>query len=163
MRSMLTMLGIIIGIGAIIAIFSIIEGNTENTKRQLIGGNNNTIKVVYDKKSSIDPSIPEKSQAQKPSYIPFMGEDVLSKIKEIPGVKNALMTYGTDEKIYYLSQKSSGKVQAVSQSVADIKQQRLLEGEGFDSEAFKIKSKWPIWKRRSMTPSFPMGMASVSM
>ena len=50
MRSMLTMLGIIIGIGAIIAIFSIIEGNTENTKRQLIGGNNNTIKVVYDKK-----------------------------------------------------------------------------------------------------------------
>ena len=40
MRSMLTMLGIIIGIGAIIAIFSIIEGNTENTKRQLIGGNN---------------------------------------------------------------------------------------------------------------------------
>ncbi|CEL90084.1 ABC transporter permease [Streptococcus sanguinis] len=53
MRSMLTMLGIIIGIGAIIAIFSIIEGNTENTKRQLIGGNNNTIKVVYDKKSAI--------------------------------------------------------------------------------------------------------------
>ena len=124
MRSMLTMLGIIIGIGAIIAIFSIIEGNTENTKRQLIGGNNNTIKVVYDKKSSIDPTIPEKSQAQKPSYIPFMGEDVLAKIKEIPGVKNALMTYGTDEKIYYLSQKSSGKVQAVSQSVADITQQR---------------------------------------
>ena len=50
MRSMLTMLGIIIGIGAIIAIFSIIEGNTENTKRQLIGGSNNTTRKA--------PSIP---------------------------------------------------------------------------------------------------------
>ncbi len=81
MRSMLTMLGIIIGIGAIIAIFSIIEGNTENTKRQLIGGSNNTIKVVYDKKNVIDPSIPEKAQAKKPGYIPFMGEDILNKIR----------------------------------------------------------------------------------
>ena len=92
MRSMLTMLGIIIGIGAIIAIFSIIEGNTENTKRQLIGGSNNTIKVVYDKKNVIDPSIPEKAQAKKPGYIPFMGEHILKKIREIPGVKNALLT-----------------------------------------------------------------------
>lgn len=50
MRSILTMLGIIIGIGAIIAIFSIIEGNTENTKRQLIGGSNNTINIVFNKK-----------------------------------------------------------------------------------------------------------------
>ena len=72
MRSMLTMLRIIIGIGAIIAIFSIIEGNTKNTKRQLIGGNNNTIKVVYDKKSAIDPTIPEKSQAQKPMPVGLM-------------------------------------------------------------------------------------------
>ena len=157
MRSMLTMLGIIIGIGAIIAIFSIIEGNTENTKRQLIGGSNNTIKVVYDKKSAIDPSIPEKSQAQKPSYIPFMGEDVLSKIKEIPGVKNALMTYGADEKIYYLSQKSSSKVQAVSQSVADIKQQRLLEGEGFDSEAFKNQEQVTYLEKSLYDTLFPKG------
>ena len=157
MRSMLTMLGIIIGIGAIIAIFSIIEGNTENTKRQLIGGNNNTIKVVYDKKSAIDPTIPEKSQAQKPSYIPFMGEDVLSKIKEISGVKNALLTYGTDEKIYYLSQKSSGKIQAVSQTAADIKQQRLLEGEGFDSEAFKNQEQVTYLEKSLYDSLFPKG------
>ena len=102
MRSMLTMLGIIIGIGAIIAIFSIIEGNTENTKRQLIGGSNNTIKVVYDKKNVIDPSFPEKAQAKKPAYIPFMGEETLNKIREIPGVKDAVLTYGTDDKIYHL-------------------------------------------------------------
>lgn len=64
MRSILTMLGIIIGIGAIIAIFSIIEGNTENTKRQLIGGSNNTINIVFNKKSSIDPKFPDKSNAK---------------------------------------------------------------------------------------------------
>ncbi len=34
---------------------SIIEGKYRNTKRQLIGGSNNTIKVVYDKKNVIGP------------------------------------------------------------------------------------------------------------
>ncbi len=51
---MLTMLGIIID-RCHHCYLSIIEGNTENTKRQLIGGSNNTIKVVYDKKNVIDP------------------------------------------------------------------------------------------------------------
>lgn len=50
MRSVLTMLGVIIGIVAIISIFSIIGGNTEKMKREMIGGNNNTMNIQYDKK-----------------------------------------------------------------------------------------------------------------
>lgn len=51
MRSILTMLGVIIGIAAIISIFSIIEGNTANMKKEMIGGSNNTMEVEYDKKA----------------------------------------------------------------------------------------------------------------
>ena len=36
LRSLLTMLGIIVGIASIISIVSIINGNTENMKKQLI-------------------------------------------------------------------------------------------------------------------------------
>ena len=157
MRSMLTMLGIIIGIGAIIAIFSIIEGNTENTKRQLIGGSNNTIKVVYDKKNVIDPSFPEKAQAKKPAYIPFMGEETLNKIREIPGVKDAVLTYGTDDKIYHLEQKTSGKVQAVSQNFSDVKKMRIVEGADFSDPAFKNQEQVTYLEKSLYDSLFPQG------
>ncbi|MBR6718403.1 MAG: ABC transporter permease [Oscillospiraceae bacterium] len=44
-RSFLTMLGIIIGIAAIIAIVSIIEGTNEMIKKNLIGAGNNTVQI----------------------------------------------------------------------------------------------------------------------
>ena len=43
MRSFLTMLGIIIGIAAIIAIVSTIKGTNEQIKENLIGSGDNTI------------------------------------------------------------------------------------------------------------------------
>ncbi len=44
-RSFLTMLGIIIGIAAIIAIVSTIEGTKETIKKNLIGAGNNTVQI----------------------------------------------------------------------------------------------------------------------
>lgn len=157
MRSLLTMLGIIIGIGAIIAIFSIIEGNTENTKRQLIGGSNNTIKLVYDKKSAIDPDVPAKAQTRKPAYIPFMGEEVLERIKATPGVKNALISYQSDDKIYHLSQKSSGKIQAVSKNIAEIRRMKILEGVDFSDPAFQDQEQVTYLDKTLYDSLFPQG------
>ena len=45
MRSFLTMLGIIIGIAAIIAIVSTIKGTNEQIKENLIGSGENTVEV----------------------------------------------------------------------------------------------------------------------
>ena len=45
MRSFLTMLGIIIGIAAIIAIVSTIKGTNEQIKENLIGSGENTVNV----------------------------------------------------------------------------------------------------------------------
>ncbi len=68
MRSFLTMLGIIIGIAAIISIVSTIKGTNEQIKNNLIGSGNNTVTVqmsqggetydIYDS-SSIPKGIPE--------------------------------------------------------------------------------------------------------
>ena len=46
MRSLLTMLGIIIGIGSIIAIVSTIQGTNDQLREQLIGSGNNTVRVT---------------------------------------------------------------------------------------------------------------------
>ena len=45
-RSLLTMLGIIIGIASIIAIVSTIKGTNEQIKNNLIGAGNNTVTVA---------------------------------------------------------------------------------------------------------------------
>ena len=45
MRSFLTMLGIIIGIAAIIAIVSTIQGTNKQIEKNLIGSGSNTVKV----------------------------------------------------------------------------------------------------------------------
>ena len=47
LRSFLTMLGIIIGIAAIIAIVSTIKGTNEQIKKNLIGSGTNTTTVAY--------------------------------------------------------------------------------------------------------------------
>ena len=71
MRSFLTMLGIIIGIAAIIAIVSTIKGSNEQIKNNLIGSGNNTVSVslsqggealTYYDASLIPKGIPPVSQ-----------------------------------------------------------------------------------------------------
>ena len=47
MRSLLTMLGIIIGIAAIIAIVSTIKGTSEQIKENLVGSGNNIVNVIH--------------------------------------------------------------------------------------------------------------------
>ena len=74
MRSFLTMLGIIIGIAAIIAIVSTMKGTNEQIKKNLIGTGNNTVEVplsqggdpyyIYDA-YSIPKGIPQVSDATK--------------------------------------------------------------------------------------------------
>ena len=46
MRSFLTMLGIIIGIAAIIAIVSTIQGTNEQIKQNLVGSGDNTVEIA---------------------------------------------------------------------------------------------------------------------
>ena len=47
MRSFLTMLGIIIGIAAIISIVSTIKGTNEEIKNSLVGSGSNTVNVLF--------------------------------------------------------------------------------------------------------------------
>ena len=77
MRSLLTMLGIIIGIAAIIAIVSTMKGTNEQIKQNLIGTGNNTVEVpltqggelyvMYD--SSVPQGIPQVSKETRQAIL----------------------------------------------------------------------------------------------
>ena len=53
MRSVLTMLGIIIGIASIITIVSTIQGTNEQIKENLIGAGNNVVTVQLNKEGRV--------------------------------------------------------------------------------------------------------------
>ena len=84
LRSMLTMLGIIIGIASIISIVSTIQGTNEQIKQNLIGGGNNTVDIELYR---ADEKIQVSDYEQAPSGVPTITDDILKEIKDVDGVE----------------------------------------------------------------------------
>ena len=85
LRSFLTMLGIIIGIAAIIAIVSTIEGTNEQIKQNLIGSGSNTVEIeLYQNDWSY-----EIEYNGIPYGVPQISDSVMESIRAIDTVKSA--------------------------------------------------------------------------
>ena len=97
MRSFLTMLGIIIGIAAIIAIVSTIKGTNEQIKQNLIGSGNNVVNVKLSQDGY------EIDAGQVPYGTPVMTSDILEEVKAIENVENAsfYVSRSYADSIYY--------------------------------------------------------------
>lgn len=79
MRSFLTMLGIIIGIAAIIAIVSTIKGTNEQIKQNLIGAGDNSVTVQLHQGDSSY----EMEYNGVPDGVPVVSKEVLEEIREV--------------------------------------------------------------------------------
>ena len=89
MRSFLTMLGIIIGIAAIIAIVSTIKGTNEQIKENLIGSGENTVEVsLYQGEWEY-----EMDYNGVPQGVPLVTDEVMSDIKDLDHVVNASVLF----------------------------------------------------------------------
>lgn len=86
MRSFLTMLGIIIGIAAIIAIVSIIQGTNEQIKQNLIGSGTNTVTVQLMKDGW---PLAESGVSMSADQIPVLSEDTRQQLLTQPGAEGA--------------------------------------------------------------------------
>ena len=85
LRSFLTMLGIIIGIAAIIAIVSTIEGTNQQIKQNLIGSGSNTVDIqLYQNDWPMDLSYNEP-----PYGVSRISDDVLKEIRSLDEVQSA--------------------------------------------------------------------------
>ena len=106
LRSFLTMLGIIIGIAAIIAIVSTIKGTNEQIKKNLIGSGTNTTTVQLTESGNY----PAEMEYGIPKGIPVLDDAMREQLVELSHVKDAslYMSRTQVDYIYYNSTVLSG-------------------------------------------------------
>ena len=135
MRSFLTMLGIIIGIGAIIAIVSTIQGTNEQIKQNLVGAGNNTVTVqLYQ-----DEWTYEMDYNGIPDGVPVISDDTMQQILATDGVEDAsryTSRQGYDTVCYGNISLSGGYVMGIDQNYLDTCSYAVKEGRGFDSNDY---------------------------
>ena len=100
LRSLLTTLGIIIGIAAIIAIVSTIQGTNEQIRKNLIGSGTNTVNVRLVESGDWDYDM---AYSSIPSGIPVLDSEMRENLNDIDHVEDAsLYTVRTAvDYIYY--------------------------------------------------------------
>lgn len=95
MRSALTMLGIIIGIAAIIIIVSIINGASAQLKKEMVGDSTNTVMVaLYSKDDSY--SAYNASDFGTIPGVTTIPEEAVNEVKELDGITDAAVLYSHD-------------------------------------------------------------------
>ena len=93
LRSELTMLGIIIGIGSIIAIVSTIKGTNEQIKKNLVGAGNDAVNVqLYQGDWPID-----LQYQSLPDGVPEISDETLQEVVELPEVETASLYHTRNE------------------------------------------------------------------
>ena len=127
LRSLLTMLGIIVGIASIISIVSIINGNTENMKKQLIGGDTNSMRIEYDARSAFLAGETGKND-RLPDYAPQLSEGDLQHLLTIAHAKNVSLFHEANMTVYQRDQKTDTIVLGMDSSFFEILPHTILAG-----------------------------------
>jgi putative ABC transport system permease protein len=107
LRSALTMLGIIIGVGSIIIIVAIGQGGEAALKSQFAASGNNTIEINF---------IPDSDDpfAMTTDQLPVFTEDNIFQLRKIPEVKHVITTNSSMEMLTVNEQSISTQVLGVT-------------------------------------------------
>lgn len=139
-RSFLTMLGIIIGIAAIIAIVSTIKGTNEQIKNNLIGSGSNTVNVsLYQGEYQMD-----LQYQQVPNGLPVISADVKKKLGDIKNAKSVTLYRQRNycDSIYYMNTSlEGGSVYGVDEDYFSTAGYRIKSGKGFGKNDYDGKLK----------------------
>ena len=137
LRSLLTMLGIIIGIASIIAIVSTIVGTNEQIKENLIGSGNNVVNVTLKQ----DKSDYEMQYNGLPKGVSVISEDTRQSLKKLEGVKEVSLyrsrTYA--DSVYYRNSAFNGNLLGIDSHYFTVNDYAITYGRGFtdfDNKSF---------------------------
>lgn len=134
LRSLLTILGVIIGIASIIAIVSIVEGTNQKLEKNLIGAGNNVTTVSLSQNGW-----PMDVSGGLPAGVPMISETELEQIRELAGVEagTAYVSRQAWNSVFYLDRPLSyGTVYGIGDSFFDTMEYHLSRGREFTAEDF---------------------------
>ena len=129
MRSVLTMLGIIIGIASIITIVSTIQGTNEQIKENLIGAGNNVVTVEpYQNGQQMD-----FSWNSVPQGIRQITEDTRQELEKISGVEKVSLYYSRSysQTLFYQNTQFNGKLYGIDENFLSVYGYQVKSGRGF--------------------------------
>ncbi|ERN52029.1 ABC transporter permease [Alkalihalophilus marmarensis] len=121
MRSVLTMLGIIIGVAAVIIVVAIGQGGEEMLKTS-IAGEGNTSEIFYmpsDEEMQTNPNI-----LNEPA---FTLEDI-REIETVEGIESVVATSYEHSRVRYQEETSDASVNGISETYLDVHQLNVAEG-----------------------------------
>lgn len=133
-RSILTMLGIIIGIAAIIAIVSTIKGTNEQIKNNLIGAGNNTVDIqLYQGEGPYD-----FSYQGVPEGVPVVSDSTRAEIAALDEVESVSFyrTRSYCENVYYRNTPFNGAMFGIDNAYFDTACYQIQQGRGFTEKEY---------------------------
>ena len=142
-RSLLTMLGIIIGIAAIIAIVSTIEGTNEQIKNNLIGSGNNTVKITLTQGDAE----PDFSWSGVPDNIRVISEKSKKRITDLKEVERCTLyrTRQMPQNVFYMNKVlESSIIYGIDEDYFKTLGYEVAQGIGFSDKQYKDYSKVAI-------------------
>ena len=152
MRSVLTMLGIIIGIAAIITIVSTIQGTNEQIKENLIGAGNNVVTVrLHQNKYPY-----EMNWNPIPQGVRTIKEETRQELTEIDGVETVSLYTSRNyvDQLYYGNTQFNGDVYGVDQYYLSAYGYQVKSGRGFVEKDFEDCRKVVLVDTNAVTTLF---------
>ncbi|PER46290.1 macrolide ABC transporter permease [Bacillus thuringiensis] len=121
LRSALTMLGIIIGVGSIITVVAIGQGGEASLKSQFVGDGNNVISIHYS--SNINDPFSMETNEQ-----PHLTEEDIFEIKKIPEIAQVVTTNEKMEALDIEEKKEMVKIMGIDTNYFTVNQVEILKG-----------------------------------
>ena len=153
LRSVLTMLGIIIGIAAIITIVSTIKGTNEQIKENLIGAGNNVVTVQLNQGGYPY----DMSWNDIPQGVRVISKETRQELEAISGAEKVSLYHSRNytEGIYYLNtQFNGGSVYGIDEQYLSVYGLQVKSGRGFTEEDFSNFRKVALVDGNAVTSLF---------
>ena len=148
-RSILTMLGIIIGIGAVIAIISIGKGFENFVTGQLTSDDSNKLSTVIQ-------FMPNDTELYNDENLEFFNSSDIRNIEKIPGVEEVkLMTGTTAGDDTYIDMHNDENNYSSSTKLVDFSNQNIIEGRNLNSIDNETSSRVVIISEAAAMKLFP--------
>ena len=135
MRSILTMLGIIIGIAAIITIVSTIKGTNEQIKENLIGAGNNVVTVQLNQSGYTY----DMSWNPLPTGVRTISEDTRRKLEELDGAEKVSLYCSRNyaDQLFYKNTQFNGEIYGIDPHYLSVYGYQVKSGRGFVESDYK--------------------------